>query len=215
MKMYLPILFLVVCLSCQGQNKAKKKKNKKKVPLIEQKEAKNEDYADVFAPWNGKWKGQFIVYNDPNGQKKGEAQPKEISKTLLDQMGLEESLRIDVLQEYHSTSPYYQTVRILDTYKDAEGKENTIESTGYNAVEEGKLLCVVNKPDEQVIHQGMIPADSTIIWGRDLSDPTKVEYFYEEIKANTYFIVGWGYYGEDDPELTPKTWFYAAYDRVE
>ncbi|MEL6254923.1 MAG: hypothetical protein AAFR87_23150, partial [Bacteroidota bacterium] len=86
---------------------------------------------------------------------------------------------------------------------------------GYNKVEDTQILCVVNKPDEQVIHQGMVPADSTIIWGRDLRDPTKVEYFYEEIKANTYFIVGWGYYGEDDPELTPKTWFYAAYERVE
>jgi len=209
MKMYLPILFLVFCISCQGQNKAKKEIAKKKTPLIDQKVLAKEEYAHVFAPWNGKWKGQFVVYNDPKGQKKGKAQPKNISKALLDQMDLEESLRIDVLQEYNSTSPYRQTVRILDTYTDESGKENVVESTGYNAVEEGKLVCVVNKPDEKVVHQGMVPADSTIIWGRDLSHPTKVEYFYEEIKANTYFIVGWGYYGEDDPELTPRTWFYA------
>ena len=215
MKTYLSILSLILFISCQTQNQTKKKVVEEKKPLIEQKMSAKEEFADVFGPWNGKWKGQFIVYNDPNGQQKGKAQPREISKAMLDGMGLEESLRIDVEQEYVSTSPYYQTVKIRDTYTDGDGKVNVVESTGYNKVEDTQILCVVNKPDEQVIHQGMVPADSTIIWGRDVRDPTKVEYFYEEIKANTYFIVGWGYYGEDDPELTPKTWFYAAYQRVE
>ncbi|MEM6804058.1 MAG: hypothetical protein AAF696_21820, partial [Bacteroidota bacterium] len=150
MKTYILIPILLLFISCQTQNQTKKKKVENKRPLIEQKMSSKEEFANVFAPWNGKWKGQFIVYNEPNGQQKGIAKPMEISKALLDRMGLEESLRIDVEQEYVSTSPFYQTVKITDTYTDAAGKVNVVESRGYNKVEDTQILCVVNKPDEQV-----------------------------------------------------------------
>ena len=167
--------------------------------------------ADVFQPWDGHWKGTFSIYLDPNGQLPGKAQPRVSDPSILDSLGLELSSQIAVEQFYESTSPFYQTVRIVDTY--ADGRQ--VESAGYNEVRGDSLLCVVNKPGEQVVHIGKHPAPQTIIWGRKLSNPTTVEYFYEKVEGSTYSILGWGYYGKDDPSLTPKMWFYATYERVE
>lgn len=173
-----------------------------------------EHYKDVFKPLDGTWKGTFEVLEDINGQKEGKAQPKNISEEFMNGLDLEKTFELDVKQIYVSTSPYYQTVVIEDTYLE-NGKEKTVISKGYNEVKNGELICVVNKPDEQVIHQGYTEGDKTIIWHRSIKEPLKVEFFRETVKANTYSIIGWGYYGNDDADLTPKTWFRAVYERVQ
>lgn len=170
--------------------------------------------ARVFSPLDGTWKGTFIVFEDSTGQQKGESQPRITDPESLKNLPLKESVKIDVQQIYTSKSPYYQSVNIKDTYTDSNGNKQVVESEGYNKVEGSELICVVNKPDEQVIHQGSIPEDSVIVWERSLNNPTKIEYFYETVSENTYSILGWGYYGDDDPKLRPKTWFYAEYFRT-
>lgn len=172
-------------------------------------------FADVFQPWDGHWQGTFLVYTDTLGQRKGTPQPRLTSAAYLDSLPLKLQSTIQVEQFYASTSPYYQTVRILDTYPDANGNLQTAESTGYNQVKGDQLLCVVNKPDEQVIHLGTTLGKGTIIWERKLLSPTKIEYFFETATDSSYQITGWGYYGGDDPALGPKTWFAATYKRVD
>ncbi len=167
--------------------------------------------AGVYAAWDGHWKGTFTIYLDPRGQQDGLVQPSITDPTILDSLPLEVSGQLAVEQFYDSSDPYYQTVRIIDTYQD--GRQ--VESQGYNAVRGDSMLCVVNKPDEQVIHLGRSPRDSVIIWGRKLSNPTKIEYFYEAVKGNTYSILGWGYYGQDDPNKSPRMWFWAEYEKVD
>ncbi|MHC4942577.1 MAG: hypothetical protein ACYTG7_06095 [Planctomycetota bacterium] len=69
--------------------------------------------------------------------------------------------------------------------------------------------------DEVVIHMGEARGDHTLIWQRNLSRPRKIEYFHETVEDRLYVIRGWGYYGEDDPDLAPKTWFHGRYVRDE
>ena len=167
--------------------------------------------ASAFAPWDGHWKGEFVIYSHPEGQQTAPVQPQITSLEELLAQGVTEQSRISVEQFYESESPFYQRVKIIDTYTDSEGNPKQVTSTGYNAVQGKELVCVVNKPDEQVIHKGEYPQDSLLIWSRSLTDPLKIEYFYEKVEGNTYSIIGWGYYGNDNPDLAPKTWFSAAY----
>lgn len=180
---------------------------------LQRDEIPPDQLAEVFKPLDGTWKGKFTVYSDQNGQNKGNSQPKIEDKTYLDKLDLKIEAVIDVTQVYTSDSPTYQRVHITDVYTDANGNRQEVKSEGYNAVENGKLICVVNKPDEKVVHDGIAYPGQIIVWGRNESNPTKVEYFFEKVEANTYSILGWGYYGNDDPELSPKTWFYGAYKR--
>jgi hypothetical protein len=173
--------------------------------------APDSSYARVYQPWDGHWKGTFRIYLDPRGQQAKGTQPRITSRAYLDSLPLELSSELKVEQFYRSTTPFYQTVRIIDTY--ADGRE--VESRGYNVVRHDSLICVVNKPEEQVVHQGTTPVDSVLIWSRSLRDPTRIEYFYEKVQGDTYSILGWGYYGNDDPELSPRMWFWAEYERVE
>ena len=173
-----------------------------------------ETYANVYKTLDGTWEGKFYVYTDTRGQQKGNAAPQNIDKAYMDQLPLKEEMHIDVQQIYQSTSPYLQTVNITDTYTDATGKKNIVKSSGFNKVEKGRLWCIVNKPDETVEHVGRTEGKETIIWQRDIRNPKKIEFFKETVLPNTYTILGWGYYGNDDPTLTPKTWFFAEYRRV-
>jgi len=169
--------------------------------------------AGVYAPWDGHWKGEFVIYTHPDGQLSTPVQPQITDLRELISHGVVEQNRLSVEQFYESESPFYQRVKIIDTYENAEGEEISVTSTGYNAVEGKELICVVNKPDEQVIHKGAFPQDSVLIWSRSWQAPLKVEYFYEKVEGDTYSIIGWGYYGKDDPQKAPKMWFSAAYER--
>lgn len=200
----MPILLLFLFFVACNSQIAQQNNRLPPVPVFD-----NETYAGVFRPLDGNWEGKFMVYTDPRGQQIGVALPQAISYEQLQGLPLEVTTIIEVKQFYQSQTPYYQTVEIEDTYQDGK----TVRSTGYNKVEAGKLLCVVNKPDEQIIHEGLTDGEHTIIWQRDLRNPTKIEYFQETVKQDSYTIVGWGYYGNDDPSKSPRTWFYGEYKR--
>lgn len=174
----------------------------------------NPDQADVFKPLDGKWKGKFYVYENTSNQQNKNPQPKDINTETLKKMPLKEILMIDVEQTYTSKSPFYQEVIIKDTYTNKDGTKKVVVSKGVNKVENGQLLCIVNKPDEQVIHTGRTEGKHTTIWQRHINNPLKIEYFKETVEKDTYMIVGWGYYGNDNPDLSPKTWFYGLYTRI-
>ncbi len=169
--------------------------------------------ANIFEPLDGTWKGIFTIYTDTTGQQPGNVQPRISDPSYLKQLPLKVTDQIEVVQVYVSESPFFQTVEITDTYTNSEGKLNKVKSNGYNQVKGKELVCIVNKPDEQVIHQGSSPEENIIIWERQVTNPLKVEYFYEKVEEETYSILGWGYYGDDQPELSPKTWFYAEYKK--
>ena len=116
---------------------------------------------------------------------------------------------LDVTQVYTSESPYFQRVTITDTFKDG----NVAVSKGVNKVEDGKMWCIVHKPDKVVVHEGATEGSNTIIWSSNETSPQVIEYFQETVEAERYEIVGWGYYEGDDPKLSPRLWFYAEYER--
>ncbi|RMG24796.1 MAG: hypothetical protein D6730_12005 [Bacteroidetes bacterium] len=191
-----PLLLLCIALLCACQA-----------------QQKQQALAHVFQPLDGRWKGVFTVYTDTLGQREAPVQPRELSLELLQSLPLKVSQRIEVEQVYTSETPFFQRVHITDTYLLPDGSRQVVESSGYNEVKRGKLICVVNKPDEKVVHQGSSLPGNVIVWERNLRSPTKIEYFYEQVDQQHYTIIGWGYYGQDNPNLSPRTWFYGQYTR--
>lgn len=171
--------------------------------------------ANVFQPLDGKWRGKFYVYTNPEGQSNSGSQPKELSKEFLKSLPLVIKDSVEVEQHYYSNSPFLQQVKIMDTYFQDDGTLRTVLSEGYNQVKDGRLICLINKPEEKVMHSGSWDGDNTIKWERNKEDPLVIEFFLETVEDSVYTILGWGYYGEDDPELNPKTWFFAEYYRIE
>ena len=169
-------------------------------------------YEDVFKSLDGTWKGNFIIYEDTKRQKAKQVDLKNISKKNLEKSSLKQIGSIEVQQIYTSESPYFQKVTITDFYPDTNQK---VVSQGVNKVENGKMLCIVIKPDDTVIHDGYIDAkdDHTIIWHREETSPQKIEFFRETVLETTYEIIGWGYYEGDDVKLSPRLWFYGKYVR--
>ena len=174
----------------------------------------DQKYAHVFDMLNGNWQGLFTVYEDPDGQGAGKSQPTDLNDATLSQMNLTVQTTITVMQQYSASSPYFQRVSIADQYRDSSGNPKTVLSEGVNKVQDGELWCVVKKPDELVIHSGLFEAPNTIIWSRHEKSPLRIEYFRETVEADRYTIIGWGYYGDDDPALTPRTWFWGDYKRI-
>jgi hypothetical protein len=171
--------------------------------------------ANVFSALDGTWRGRFQIYTDSRGQQAG-PRPKpggQLDPAIFSKEPYKLSLAIDVEQQYTSESPFFQRVKIKDTYTEKNGQTRVVESSGVNKVQDGKLWCLVTKPDEVVIHSGTNPAKDTIEWQRDLKSPLKIEYFYESVTPTTYSIVGYGYYGNDKPDLMPRTYFYAQYQK--
>lgn len=169
-------------------------------------------FANVYQPLDGTWKGRFIIYEDTDRKKAKKVDLGNISIENLEKKGLKQIGTIDVKQVYTSESPYFQKVTITDTYPES-GK--SVVSKGVNKIEGGKMLCVVIKPDEVVVHNGSVDEqdEHTIIWQRSEKNPQKVEYFRETVLETTYEIVGWGYYEGDDRKLSPRLWFHGKYVR--
>ena len=181
--------------------------NIEKQPKISAEDAA---FSDVYQSLDGRWKGRFTIYEDTASRPKKADLLQELSPEILATLPLLQTSSLEVEQVYSSVSPYFQTVKITDYYP-STGK--TVTSVGVNKVQDGKMWCVVRKPDETVIHQGALAAPETITWQRSESNPQKVEYFWETVGAETYEIIGWGYYEGDDLELMPRYWFYGLYTR--
>jgi hypothetical protein len=171
----------------------------------------DKNLANVFKPLDGTWEGEFKVFLDTSGQKKGTAQPKKIDFEILKKSSLKLQSVIKAKHIYKSVDQFRQEGEITDIIIRADGSEDTIKSSAINYVEDGKLKCNVDKPSETVIHDGEYLGNNTIVWQRKLSNPLKIEYFKESVVDDHYKIIGWGYYGKDDPDLTPRIWFYADY----
>lgn len=202
-----PLLFAV--MNCHSQPKIADIEQPPRVVEADEK------YADVFKPLDGKWQGQFFIYVDTLGQRNGDSQPKQLDSIRLNDLPLKLETVIDVEQHYTSESRYFQRVTIRDTYTNEQGERQVVESRGVNKTQDGKMWCVMVKPDETVIHSGKMAGKHTIIWQRDLLEPLKIEYFRETVKDNEYSILGWGYYGDDNPTLSPRIWFQGKYKRVD
>ncbi len=180
--------------------------------VIPEVTAADEKYVNAYQLLDGKWKGQFKIYTDSKRKKKGAIDLKNIGLKNLKKKGLNLNSIIEVEQIYTSETPYFQRVIITDFYPESGQK---VMAKGVNKVQDGKLLCVVVKPDDTVIHDGYLENDNTIIWQRAEKTPQKVEYFRETVDEKFYEIIGWGYYSEDDLSLSPPFWFYGKYERVE
>ena len=170
-------------------------------------------YKNVYAPLDGIWQGTFHIYTDPEGQRTGQVDHRHIGEYLDAGRPHWQSDSLQVRQTYHSLSPYFQKVTITDTYI-KDGDTTLVIAEGVNKVEQGKMWYVVQKPDEKIVHLGELQGGHTIIWSRNANNPLRKEYFKETVSADSYDIIGYGYYGEDDPHLLPKTWFFARYNRI-
>jgi hypothetical protein len=171
----------------------------------------DQQYANVYQSLDGHWKGQFFVFEAKERGQRDDAILYNVTREMIQEDRLEIVNNLVVDQFYESESPYFQKVKIMDFYQD---KGETEVSLGVNKVQDGKMWCVVRKPNETVIHQGSTEGENTIIWQRSEQNPQRVEYFKETVLANSYEIIGWGYYEGDDLSQMPKTWFYAQYQRV-
>lgn len=171
----------------------------------------DQQYANVYKSLDGHWKGQFFVFEAKERGQRDDTILYNVKREMIqeDRLDIVNTLVVD--QFYESESPFFQKVKIMDFYSD---KGETEVSLGVNKVQDGKMWCVVRKPNETVIHQGATEGENTIIWQRNEQHPQRVEYFKETVLANSYEIIGWGYYEGDDLSQMPKTWFYAQYQRV-
>lgn len=176
-----------------------------------EKNNKETNYANVFKPLDGTWSGDFIVYVDTAGQQKGIAQPTNINFNNIKNPSLKKLSVIKSKHIYRSVSNYIQKGEIIDIIKKSDATTDTIISKAINFVENGKLKCIVTKPNETVIHDGEYLGNNTIVWHRNITKPKRIEYFKETVDSLHYKIIGWGYYGKDDPNMTPRYWFYADY----
>ena len=177
------------------------------IPEVTEKDKK---LANVYQLLDGHWKGQFKIYQDKKRVKKNALDLKNITTDNLTKKGIEQVGYIEVEQIYTSETPYFQRVVITDYYPD---QDKSVVAKGVNKIMDGKLLCVVIKPDDTVIHDGYLENENTIIWQRQEKSPQKVEYFRETVDKEFYEIVGWGYYDGDNLDLSPTFWFHGKYER--
>lgn len=198
-------LFLLVFMSCHRQVPIDDIQNEpKEVPA-------DRSLADVYQSLDGEWEGEFLIFEDTAHQVKNDQLLYSINKQLWGDLPIKLVSKVEVNQKYDSKSPYFQTVTITDYYPESK---QTAVSQGVNKVQDGKMWCVVRKPDDTVIHEGSLEGSRTIIWQRNRPKPQSIEYFRETVLKDTYSIIGWGYYEGDDLEKMPKYWFLAEYNRV-
>jgi hypothetical protein len=198
------IIVIALIIGCSSDDSNQRK-------LTNLKVENTTDYANIFKLLDGTWQGKFYIYEDSLGQRVGKAQPKNISYKYFQSLPLRLKSLIEATHIYFSENPYLQKGEITDIYLDENGDKQLVKSTAINKVDNGKLKCIVSKPDETVIHDGEYLSNNTIAWHRNIAQPKRIEYFRETVDSLHYKIIGWGYYGNDDPALTPRTWFYADY----
>ena len=169
----------------------------------------DESLRGVFAALDGEWQGRFHIYLNQEGQNEGPVQPTRIDRTSFKHPPFALHSTIEVRQSYISESPLFQRVRIEDRLPSGE----VVKSEGVNKVEGGKMWCLVKKPDDFVVHSGQLDGPQTIVWTRNRKQPLAIERFEERVTPQRYTIIGWGYYGNDDPQKAPRMYFEAEYVR--
>ena len=165
--------------------------------------------AGAFKILDGNWKGTLQTYEDESTEKLGKRDLKNIDISDIQKRKLKLTNSIEAKQIYTSEPPFFQRVTITDFYP-SSGKEAT--SSGANKRQDGEMWCVVKKPNELFIHKGLTEGANTIIWYSENTE--KSEYFKETVSTQFYEIIGWGYYGEDNRERTPRLWFNGKYEQI-
>ncbi|GAB4297790.1 MAG: hypothetical protein Kow0098_22430 [Ignavibacteriaceae bacterium] len=171
----------------------------------------NERLTGIFSILDGRWEGTFYIYADTSDRLEYPAMPKEISEKYFHSLPLKLVDSVSTIHIYHSENSFRQSGEIIDKYFDKKGRLRTVKSKAENYVENGKLKCLVRKPDEEVRHNGELIDKNTFLWYRKINNPVKAEFFRETVDSLHYKIIGWGYYGNDDTNLSPRNWFYADY----
>lgn len=166
-------------------------------------------FAHVYDPLNGLWQGDFEIYQNDNDEPRDNNILYNPTTAIITRANVNSVRVVNVKQRYESVTPYFQKVEIIDRYFDG----SKAVSTGVNKVQDGKMWCVVNKPEETVIHHGRMEGPHTIVWQRSEQDPLRVEYFRETVEGDRYTILGWGYYEGDDTTRMPRYWYYGQYRR--
>lgn len=197
------ITLITISVSCQRQVPVNDIEN------IPEATAADSTFANVYQSLHGNWVGDFEVYRDDSGAPRDEEIMYNPNPSILNRPNVNSVQLIRVHQRYESITPYFQKVDIQDTYPDGR----VVNSKGVNKVQDGRMWCVVRKPDETVIHEGSTDGPETIIWQRNEQNPQKIEYFRETVSEDRYTIIGWGYYEGDDTSLMPRYWFYGIYNR--
>lgn len=175
-------------------------------------ESPAEKYRKVYQSLVGEWRGDFVVYEDTRGQIRGRP-VRVISDDYMNSLPLKEVNRIAVMHRYTATDDFTVVAEIEDRWNDENGKEVLSAYPAENNVRGDDLFCIVDKPEEKVIHKGFIDKEGFIIWSRNEELPLRKEYFKEKAVGDTYSIIGYGYYGDDDPSLSPKMWFKGIYKK--
>lgn len=164
---------------------------------------------NVYAALDGRWQGDFEVYRDDNLEPRDNDLLYNPSTAQITRANVHSIRAVNVTQRYESINPYFQKVEIVDRYFDG----SKAVSTGVNKVQDGKMWCVVHKPEETVIHSGTLEGPHTIVWQRNEQNPQRIEYFRETVEGDRYTILGWGYYDGDDTNRMPRYWYYGQYRR--
>ncbi len=167
-------------------------------------------YADVFKPWDGDWKGQFLVLKDSCLRTQWVTTPEALTVSSIPFLTSEVLDTIYVEQNYCSVSPYFQNVII----RDSSYSSNEIEIIeAVNKVQNGSIVGMIKKGDEIQSLSGIKIDRGFIIWMRKEGGKS-IEVFKETVEKNTYEIIGYGYYDGDDFDKSPKIWFYGKYSRI-
>ncbi len=198
-------IVFITCLllgACQNRNAIEN------IEIIPEFTEADQAFANAFSKLDGRWRGKFYIFQDSLLLPRTDLELRSLNLNSLSKPGVYLTDSLNVLQVYTSINPYFQRVEITDIYPD--GKK--VSSKGVNKVQNGELWCVVQKPEELIVHEGSLEGKGTIIWASSTSE--KEEYFYETVNQDAYEIIGWGYYGSNaDRSLSPPMWFYARYVR--
>jgi len=175
----------------------------------------DQKYAGAFFALEGVWEGVFSVYEDSLGQTEGISQPQNLMEIDLAELNLRPLHMQETRLEYVSKNPYFQQVTIRDVHTDENGQKREVVSRGAYKVQDGKLWYALKKSDETLVYQGKRVRRNIVFWQRDSRDPLQIEYYAQMVEGDFYKIWGWGYYRNDDINLTPRVWFVGDYYKIQ
>lgn len=175
----------------------------------------DQKYAGAFSALEGVWEGVFSVYEDSLGQTGGISLPKNLLEIDLAELNLRPLQMQETRVEYVSKNPYFQQVTIRDIHTDENGQKRETVSRGAYKVQDGKLWYVLKKSGETRVYQGKRVRRNVVIWQQDSREPLQIEYYAQMIEGDFYKIWGWGYYRNDDINLTPRVWFVGDYYKIQ
>ncbi len=210
---FLALYIFVLGATCQEAEPVVQPRSAPKVVKMAG-EGPSEKFRHVYNSLLGEWRGDFVIYESEIGQRPGR-QRRVIDQAFFDSLPLKEVNRIKVMHRYTGSDDFTVDAQIEDSWIDENGEEVLLKYPAQNYVKGNQLICRVEKPDETVVHTGTLDEENFIVWTRNVTNPLRREYFREKAEGDTYTIIGYGYYGDDDPSKSPKTWFKGVYHKMD